>query len=100
VLVILPKPERMRDPQYLEFVRSLPCLIPGCTLRHCDPHRVVSRPRGGGNDQVVPLCRRHHREAHALGRVKFQRVYGLSFPEAIARVHDWYTGRAKMPTDG
>lgn len=40
-----------------------------------DPHHVVSRGAGGGDEQVVPLCRHHHDALHGMGRESFEREY-------------------------
>lgn len=47
------------------------CVHPGCDRppRHCDAHHVIPWERGGPTDldNLVLLCRRHHRVAHRRG---------------------------------
>jgi hypothetical protein len=47
------------------------CVQPGCDRppRHCDAHHIVPWDRGGPTDldNLVLLCRRHHRVAHRRG---------------------------------
>ena len=49
-----------RDPQ---------CRFPGCQARHCDAHHVRHWAAGGATrlDNLVRLCRRHHRAVHEEG---------------------------------
>ena len=45
------------------------CRFPGCSARHCDAHHVRHWARGGATklDNLVLLCRRHHRAVHEEG---------------------------------
>ncbi|HWN83587.1 MAG TPA: DUF222 domain-containing protein, partial [Vicinamibacterales bacterium] len=45
------------------------CRFPGCTARHCDAHHITHWADGGGTslDNLLLLCRRHHRLAHEGG---------------------------------
>jgi hypothetical protein len=45
------------------------CRFPGCTSRFCDAHHVVHWADGGATrlDNLVLLCRRHHRAVHEEG---------------------------------
>ncbi len=45
------------------------CRFPGCDLRHCDAHHVHHWGAGGETklDNLVLLCRRHHRCVHEEG---------------------------------
>ena len=69
------------------------CRFPGCSCRHCDAHHVRHWASGGATrlDNLVLLCRRHHRAVHEDGfRVelradddaRFFRPDGQPFPEA------------------
>ena len=61
--------------KHLAAIRTLPCVIPGCTTVGCDPHHLKSGPasseRGMGQKATdrwtVPLCRRDHDEVEAHG---------------------------------
>ncbi len=50
-------------------MRDLHCRFPGCTSRHCDAHHLVHWAAGGETklDNLVLLCRRHHRLVHEGG---------------------------------
>ncbi len=51
------------------------CRFPGCSCRHCDAHHVRHWAAGGTTrlDNLVLLCRRHHRTVHEEGyRVELQ----------------------------
>jgi hypothetical protein len=45
------------------------CRFPGCTARHCDAHHITHWAEGGGTslDNLLLLCRRHHRLVHEGG---------------------------------
>ena len=49
------------------------CRFPGCTARRCDAHHIAHWADGGATslDNLVLLCRRHHRMVHEGG-------YGIS----------------------
>jgi HNH endonuclease len=49
--------------------RDTSCRFPGCTSRRCDAHHVEHWANGGATclDNLVLLCRRHHRAVHEGG---------------------------------
>ncbi len=49
--------------------RDTNCRFPGCTSRRCDAHHVHHWAEGGATnlDNLVLLCRRHHRAVHEGG---------------------------------
>jgi len=65
---------KRKNPKYLEFIRSLPCII--CRNPATEPHHIRSRlfvpeaMRGGtglkpSDYTCVPLCHKHHHDVHA-----------------------------------
>ena len=73
--------------------RDRQCRFPGCQNRRCDAHHVEHWIDGGATalDNLVLLCRRHHRVVHeegfritldAAGEVEFRRPDGRPFPAA------------------
>lgn len=38
---------------------------------------------------MVPLCRRHHREFHQLGRLSFERKYDIDLLEMASAVWEY-----------
>ena len=73
--------------------RDRQCRFPGCQNRRCDVHHVEHWADGGATrlDNLVLLCRHHHRVVHeegfritldAAGEVKFLRPDGRPFPAA------------------
>jgi hypothetical protein len=82
--------------------RDRRCRFPGCDCRHCDAHHVRHWADGGGTrlDNLVLLCRRHHRAVHEEGfaveldddgGARFFRPDGRLLPEAPAA--PWWTGK-------
>ena len=49
--------------------RDLGCQFPGCGLKHCEAHHLKHWANGGETslDNLVLLCRRHHRCVHEEG---------------------------------
>jgi len=81
--------------------RDTHCRFPGCTGRHPDAHHIAHWADGGPTrlDNLVLLCRRHHRAVHedgwtvawgADGDVQFTRPNGrrLETAPAAPRWHD------------
>ena len=73
--------------------RDRQCRFPGCQNRRCDAHHVRHWADGGATrlDNLVLLCRRHHRAVHEEGfrvtlggtrDVQFVRTDGRPFPAA------------------
>ena len=61
--VTLKKPTPHRDPRYLVWIRTLPCLCcQGWSGIRIDPHHMDSSGIGtkGSDHLVIPLCRRCH----------------------------------------
>lgn len=69
------KVKRIRNPEHLKFIRTLPCCVCGKDIG-CDPHHENEPMQGSksikvGDNQVVPLCHYHHTLRHNIGRVGF-----------------------------
>ena len=86
--------------------RDRQCRFPGCRNVRVDAHHIRHWAHGGATalDNLVLLCRRHHRAVHeegfrvtldATGGVEFIRPDGRPLPEAPAPP-DW-TGRPLAP---
>ncbi|MEQ1871421.1 MAG: DUF222 domain-containing protein [Vicinamibacterales bacterium] len=60
------------------LARDTCCRFPGCTARRCDAHHVMHWADGGATrlDNLVRLCRRHHRAVHESGFAIIQRPSG------------------------
>ncbi len=60
--------------------RDWSCRFPGCTARRCDAHHVKHWVDGGATslDNLVLLCRRHHRAVHEGGFEVRQRNDGTT----------------------
>ena len=87
-----PRRGRVEDPEYLRWVRSLPCLIGNRDCRgSSDPHHVGHFGQARRNDhKAVPLCRIHHEENERLNNVPFEEKYGLNFEAEIQRLREIY----------
>lgn len=70
----------IRDPEYLAFVRSLPCSVPICTRdRFIEPDHVGKHGMGQkcSDRETIPLCGLHHRERHRVGLKQFAQIYNM-----------------------
>ena len=81
-----------RDPKYLVFIRSFPCVVCGSTFRIEAAH---TGPRGlsqkSPDRSAIPLCARHHRTGadsyHTLGRRKFEERHSLDIEKIVSRLN-------------
>ena len=84
------------------------CRFPGCRNRRTDAHHLVHWADGGETvlENLVLLCRRHHRAVHeegfritldAAGEVAFTRPDGRPFPQAAPP--PLWTGEALAPVN-
>ena len=57
--------------------RDARCQFPGCTARRCDAHHIIHWCEGGRTslDNLLLLCRRHHRLVHE-GGFRVEREWG------------------------
>lgn len=83
-----PKRKRKRDPKHLDFIRSLPCCVPGCR-NPSEPHHLRTAANSGvglkpDDRQTVSLCHFHHMRLHTIGTKSFEAETGLDLME-IAR---------------
>ena len=88
--------------------RGHTCRFPGCNCRHCDAHHVRHWAAGGATrlDNLLLLCRRHHRAVHEEGftvelldngDARFFGPDGRPLPEAPPAPR--WAGAALEPTD-
>lgn len=72
-------------PRHEKFVRGFKCSVPGC---ECGPIEFAHLRLGAKGNGVgikppswfgISLCSDHHREAHTLGEMTFQRKHGLDW---------------------
>jgi hypothetical protein len=81
------------DPKaYLDYIRSMPCLVQG---RDCygkvEPHHLQSRGAGGSDFLAIPLCSGHHTGGiHVMGIDTFARHYGIDYEKVILHLARLY----------
>jgi hypothetical protein len=90
------QPKRRRGParnaKYRAWIRSLHCLVEHCSFRPC--HAAHTGHDGGAKQKAsdyscVPLCPFHHLAGvHQLGRLDFERRYGLNLDAEAARLFE------------
>ena len=68
--------------------RDRRCRFPGCSAKHCDAHHVRHWAQGGATrlDNLVLLCRRHHRAVHEGG-------FGVTLRDDGDALFSWPDGR-------
>jgi hypothetical protein len=82
----------MRNPSYLQFIRSRPCSLCGASL--VDPHHSIRRlfpisdggiARKGSDYLSIPLCRRCHGDLHqGSRRIERQELLELIITNLVA----------------
>ena len=81
----------VRNPRYLEWIRTLPCSVchrtRGIEAAHTGPHGLGQK---SSDMSAIPLCARHHRTGddsyHKLGPRKFAEVHQLNIRAMVARL--------------
>lgn len=70
-----PKPKRIKDRDFLDFIRTIPCIVCGSLPSEGD--HLTTRKAGGHDvaNNVWPLCRREHTERHKIGLLTFIKKY-------------------------
>ncbi len=93
----LTKPRRIRDEQYLAWIRTQPCLTcdGGPDVEHIEAHHVREKGKGGtgtkpSDYRAVPLCRDAHSGYHGTGRENFERLYNINLEAEILRLNAEY----------
>ena len=83
----MPKP--LRDPEFLKFIRSLPCCVCFRT-RTVEAAHVGRRGMGqkSSDRETIPLCSLHHREQHRIGLRQFSRDYELDIPALLTALNE------------
>lgn len=78
---VAPKVERVKDPDHVRAVAGLPCCVCAFLVEKqrtkTEAHHTRSRGAFGGDDTVAPLCVRHHKLYHLIGRKSFKQRIGL-----------------------
>lgn len=90
-----PKNDVYSSPDYLDWIRSLPCLV--CHREGCHAHHNGHSSR---NDYLaVPLCPDHHvlggDSYHRMGHKSFENKHGIDLTSAIIRLLSQYIERRK-----
>ena len=81
-----------RDSKYLQWIRTLPCVVCG-TNRNVEAAHTGAHGLGqkSPDSSAIPLCIRHHRTGadsyHELGARRFAAVHELNIQETVARLN-------------
>ncbi|HEV3332007.1 MAG TPA: hypothetical protein VG096_13540 [Bryobacteraceae bacterium] len=79
----------VRNPAYLQWIRTLPCSVCQTTRQieaaHTGPHGISQK---SSDLSAIPLCRKHHRTGddlyHRLGPRRFAAVHRLNIRAIVA----------------
>jgi len=83
----------VRNPGYLRWIRSLPCVVCRTTYAveaaHTGPHGLGQK---SSDLSAIPLCGRHHRTGddsyHRLGPRRFAEVHQLDIRAIVASLSE------------
>ena len=90
--------DKIDCPGHRRYVKSLECVCRHHPAIKCDgpmdPHHQRTRGAGGGDDEVVPLCRRHHSllDSPNWSQKRLEAECKVDFAEIAAGL--WRTGKA------
>ena len=89
--MMLPKPTRVRNGNYLDYIRGLPCLI--CRRGPSEPHHWAKAGHGGrgtkcDDKRAVNLCFEHHREIHDHGKKSFAMKYTIDVESVVEKLNN------------
>src|SRR5450631_2137097 len=81
----------VRNPRYLQWIRTLPCSVcrstRGIEAAHTGPHGLGQK---SSDLSAIPLCAKHHRTGadsyHRCGPRKFAEVHQINVREIVARL--------------
>lgn len=88
-----------RDPGYLAYVRTFPCV--SCGKDGAEAHHAGRKYMGlkPSDYTAIPLCHDCHMELHSEGHATFYDAYGINLYEVIASLlHTFVSGEPlEMP---
>jgi hypothetical protein len=75
--------------EYISYIKSIRCIIAGCSSMDTDPDHLQHRGMGGAGKggtstgtiidfYTIPLCRIHHSERHNSGIKKFEQDHKVN----------------------
>ena len=75
---------RLESAEYLEHVRSYPCLV--CGKPSTDAHHIIPGGTGTKTHDIftIPLCREHHQEWHQKGHISWLNKYEVDPWKTVA----------------
>lgn len=81
---MITKHKPARSEEYLDYIRRKPCWV---CQGNSEPHHTGERGVGqkGSDFSAMPLCTKHHRECHDMGKDTFQERYEVVLAEAVAK---------------
>ena len=80
--MLLPKSNPLRDPEYLKWLRTQPCVITGAVP--CDPAHIGTMGKGikSPDNEAIPLLHAIHAECHQHGEMTTLR---MQMPNSLLR---------------
>ena len=95
------KRARVADPDYLEWIRQMPCMVGYRCQGTVVPHHLESRGAGGSDHYVIPLCGLHHAEIHMIGERTMGDRYLVNWWYEVARLEErWWTKEGRNGKQG
>ena len=100
-MTLRPHPKRrpLRDPKYLAWIRTQPCVLSQWCIdramndihaHHVPEHGHASVGQKVSDRRTVPLCRIGHSTYHQIGRVYFEDRYMVNLEREIERLNREY----------
>ena len=87
----LTKQVRAVDPDYLEWIRQMSCIVGYRCQGPVAPHHMETVGSGGSDHFTLPICSWHHAEIHMLGERTMSDRYIVNWWYEVARLEKrWY----------
>lgn len=96
-----PKPVRMIDLEYQQFIRRQPCINDGSasTFSHVKPKGHGKTGSKVSDYRGVPMCWRCHREFERIGRVPFEEKHNVDLDLVQIQYLETYISALKDGVD-
>lgn len=88
--------KQFHSDERVHWLQSFGCCVPHCARADAQVHHVRTRGAGGTWRDTVPLCVKHHRELHDIGRDTFAARHDVDLHGQARKFVSWWE---RVPRD-
>lgn len=84
---------RYQNLDFIEFVKTLPCIVPKCLNKDISPSHLlgIGRARNNAHDfLVLPMCIEPHHKEYEPDPIRFAKVYGVNLGKSVIKTLELY----------